>query len=77
MRNPWAREYGRTPDRYIWDTTKGEEIDYFVPGELGRVYSAWPALRYEDGRISCSQDRVPHFHSVERIVVTPPPSAAS
>jgi len=56
---------------------KGEEIDYFVPGELGRVYSAWLALRYEDGRISCSQDGVPHFHSVERIVTTRLPSVGA
>ena len=56
---------------------KGEEIDYFLPGELGRVYSAWQALRYEDGRISCCQDGVPHSHSVERIVTTPLPSLGS
>jgi len=47
---------------------KGEEIDYFAPGELGRFYSDWLALRYEDGRISCCQDGIPHSHSIERIV---------
>jgi tellurite methyltransferase len=49
---------------------KGEEIDYFVPGELGEVYSDWLALRYEEGAIPCSQDGIPHSHSVERLVTT-------
>ncbi len=56
---------------------KGEDIDYFVPGELGRVYSAWLALRYEEGLISCAQDGVPHVHSVERIVTTRLPSVGA
>lgn len=49
---------------------KGEEIDYFVPGELGKVYSDWLALRYEEGVIPCSQDGIHHCHSIERIVTT-------
>jgi hypothetical protein len=49
---------------------KGEEIDYFVPGELGNVYSDWLALQYEEGAIPCSQDGIPHCHSIERIVTT-------
>ena len=47
---------------------KGEEIDYFVPGELGKFYSDWLALRYEEGAIPCSQDGSSHSHSIERIV---------
>jgi tellurite methyltransferase len=47
---------------------KEEEIDYFAPGELAGVYADWLTLRYEDGRICCSQDGVPHSHSVERLV---------
>ena len=34
MRNPWAREYGRTPDRYIWGTAPSgfaQELTILVP----------------------------------------------
>jgi tellurite methyltransferase len=49
---------------------KGEEIDYFVPGELGEIYSDWLVLEHEEGAISCSQDGIRHSHSIERIVTT-------
>lgn len=49
---------------------KGEEIDYFTPGELGRLYAAWLAIRYEEGLISCSQDGTRHSHSIEQIVAS-------
>ena len=49
---------------------KGEEIDYFAPGELGHVYAAWLAIRYEEGLIACSQDGMPHSHSIEQLVAS-------
>jgi tellurite methyltransferase len=51
---------------------KGEEIDYFLPGELGSIYSDWLALRYEGGAIPCSQDGIRHSHSIERLVTLSP-----
>jgi len=47
---------------------KGEEIDYFTPGELGAIYADWLVLEDEAGAISCSQDGTAHSHSIERIV---------
>jgi tellurite methyltransferase len=49
---------------------KGEEIDYFAPGDLGAIYSDWLVLEDEAGAISCSQDGIAHCHSIERIVTT-------
>jgi tellurite methyltransferase len=49
---------------------KGEEIDYFALGELGDSYAAWLALRYEEGLIACSQDGMPHSHSIEQLVAS-------
>jgi tellurite methyltransferase len=49
---------------------KNEEIDYFVPGELGQLYAAWLAIRYEEGLISCSQDGMPHSHSIEQLIAS-------
>ena len=49
---------------------KGEEIDYFAPGELGAIYADWLALEDEAGAIPCSQDGTAHTHSIERIVTT-------
>ena len=51
---------------------KGEDIDYFTRGDLGRIYDGWSALTYEAGRISCAQDGVRHSHSVETIVCSRP-----
>jgi tellurite methyltransferase len=49
---------------------KGEEIDYFAPGDLGAIYSDWLILEEEAGAITCSQDGNAHSHSIERIVTT-------
>ena len=49
---------------------KGEEIDYFAPGDLGAIYSDWLVLEDEEGAIHCSQDGFAHSHSIERIVTT-------
>jgi tellurite methyltransferase len=51
---------------------KGEEIDYFTRGELGRVYDDWLILTHEPGQISCAQDGIRHSHSVEHIVCSRP-----
>jgi tellurite methyltransferase len=47
---------------------KGEEIDYFAPGELGAIYSDWFVLEHDESAIPCAQDGIDHCHSVERIV---------
>jgi hypothetical protein len=47
---------------------KGEEIDYFAPGELGAIYSDWFVLQHDESAIPCAQDGIGHCHSVERIV---------
>src|SRR3970040_2270087 len=38
--------------------------------ELGHVYAAWLAIRYEEGLIACSQDGMPHSHSIEQLVAS-------
>jgi hypothetical protein len=50
---------------------RSEEIDYFKPGELGRIYgngAGWRLLENMAGLIPCHQDGVRHVHSVERLV---------
>jgi tellurite methyltransferase len=50
---------------------RSEEIDYFKPGELGKIYgngAGWRLLENTAGLIPCRQDGVQHVHSVERLV---------
>ena len=54
-------------DRDIY-VEKGEVIDYFVPGELSRVYADWLILRREELTLACSGDGTPHRHSIEQII---------
>lgn len=51
---------------------KGEDLDYFTRGELGRIYDGWMTLISKVGRISCAQDGMRHAHSVESIVCSRP-----
>lgn len=55
-------------DRRIY-VEKGERIDYFATGELGRLYADWRILRSEALTITCDQDGSPHRHSVEQLIV--------
>ncbi len=54
-------------DRAIY-REKGEVIDYFAAGELGRAYANWRVLQCEEQMIPCAQDGTPHRHSVEQLV---------
>lgn len=54
-------------DRLVY-REKGEVIDYFVPGELARIYANWVILTLEEQTIRCAQDGTPHGHSVEVLV---------
>lgn len=54
-------------DRAVY-REKGEVIDYFAAGELGRAYANWRILRRGAQMISCAQDGVPHRHSVEQLI---------
>ena len=54
-------------DRDIY-VEKGEVIDYFAAGELGRVYTDWLILRREDLTLACGGDGTPHRHSIEQII---------
>ncbi len=54
-------------DRSVY-VEKGEVIDYFVPGELARVYANWLILRLEEEMIPCAQDGTLHRHSVEVLI---------
>jgi len=54
-------------DRAIY-REKGEIIDYFIPGELARLYANWLIPRIEEQTIACSQDGTPHHHSVEVVI---------
>ncbi len=47
---------------------KGEVIDYYAPGELGRAYADWTILRSEERMIDCAQDGTPHQHSAEQLI---------
>lgn len=58
-------------DREIY-VELGEIIDYFLPGELTRLYSDWRILVREEGAISCAQDGTPHRHSVEKLIARRP-----
>lgn len=58
-------------DRAVY-VEKGEWIDYFAPGELGRAYAGWTVLRNDEGRIPCAQDGTAHRHSVEHLVARAP-----
>ncbi len=58
-------------DRAVY-VEKGEVIDYFVPGELWRAYGDWRVHRCEEDDIACSQDGVPHHHSIERFLAQRP-----
>ena len=63
-------------DRDIY-VEKGEVIDYFVPGELSRVYADWLILRCEELTLACGGDGTPHRHSIEQVIakaVEPSPS---
>jgi tellurite methyltransferase len=51
---------------------KGEEIDYFSRGDLGRLYGDWSILSDEGGHIPCTQDGTRHSHSIERIIASRP-----
>lgn len=51
---------------------KGEVIDYFAPGELGRHYPDWLILGAHRHSIACCRDGVFHRHSVERLVAERP-----
>jgi len=61
-------------DREIY-VELGEIIDYFLPGELTRLYSDWRILVREEGAISCAQDGTPHRHSVETLIARRPAEA--
>lgn len=54
-------------DRAVY-REKGEVIDYYAPGELGRAYADWQILQSEEQMIPCSQDGTPHHHSVEQLI---------
>jgi tellurite methyltransferase len=49
-----------------------EVIDYFLPGELARLYGDWMSLGREAGAIRCAQDGTPHRHSVETLIARRP-----
>src|SRR6266436_852155 len=51
---------------------KGEEIDYFSRGDLGRLYGDWSILTDEEGHIVCAQDGTRHSHSIERLIASRP-----
>lgn len=51
---------------------KGEVMDDFAPGELGREYAGWHVLRREDRLIPCAQDGTRHVHSVEVLLARRP-----
>jgi tellurite methyltransferase len=51
---------------------RGEEIDYFSRGDLGRLYGDWSILTEEGGHIFCAQDGTRHSHSIERIIASRP-----
>ena len=51
---------------------KGEVIDYFAPGELGRCYPDWLIHGVHRESIACCRDGVVHRHSVERFVAERP-----
>ncbi len=54
-------------DRSIY-VEKGERIDYFAEGELGRAYADWHIVQSEPLMITCDQDGIPHRHSVEQFI---------
>jgi tellurite methyltransferase len=58
-------------DREIY-VELNEIIDYFLPGELVRLYSDWIILVREEGTIDCAQDGTPHRHSVEKLIARRP-----
>jgi tellurite methyltransferase len=60
-------------DRLVHEE-KGEVVDYFAPGELGRIFAGWPIRRYHERIIRCEQDGSAHGHSVEELVATSPPA---
>jgi tellurite methyltransferase len=54
-------------DAHIY-VEKDEEIDYFRPGELRRVYRGWRLLDDRHEMITCVADGRPHQHSTEYLV---------
>jgi len=58
-------------DRAVY-VEKGEQIDYFAPGELAGLFADWPILAREQRLIRCGQDGTVHCHSVEQLVARSP-----
>jgi tellurite methyltransferase len=58
-------------DRLIY-VEKGERLDYFARGELGRHYADWRGVWREETTIMCAQDGTRHRHSVEELVARAP-----
>lgn len=54
-------------DAHIY-VEKGEEIDYFRPGELRGAYEGWRVLSHSQDVIPCAADGRPHQHSTESLV---------
>jgi tellurite methyltransferase len=63
-------------DRLVHEE-KGEVVDYFARGELGRIFAGWRICRYDERIIDCDQDGSPHGHSVEELVATRPCGASA
>jgi tellurite methyltransferase len=63
-------------DRLVHEE-KGEVVDYFARGELGRIFAGWRICRYDERIIDCDQDGSPHGHSVEELVATRPCAASA
>jgi tellurite methyltransferase len=51
---------------------KGEVMDDFTPGELGREFAHWRVCQRREGMIPCAQDGTPHEHSVEVLIAERP-----
>lgn len=56
---------------------RGEKIDYFSRGDLGRFYGDWSILTDEGGHIPCAQDGTRHVHSIERLIASRPATAST
>jgi tellurite methyltransferase len=71
-----TREHGLHAHIVFTDHTvyveKGEQIDYFAPGELASLYADWAILTREARVIDCDQDGTRHRHSTEQFVARSP-----